>query len=89
MSYKANGVERLNIKEGSFVFETSKDKILIDICVDCYGEERHARLVESTVQNYEFKKYIEQIPNGPSALGLTFEFLKHPEAEYDPKLMGI
>lgn len=51
--------------------------------------QTYERLITSTKESYEFKEYTEEIPNGPSSLGLTFEFLRDSNSTFAPKLMGI
>jgi len=94
INYDVDGNQRLAIPQGSLVFETSKDKVVLEILLEKAKQESlqtedYDRLIGSTEESYEFKGYVESIPNGAAALGLTFEFFKHPDTNFTPKLMGI
>lgn len=93
MAYNVNGMERFGIPKGSFIFETQTEANIIELLLSNAKGKReqktYKRILTSTKESYPFKKYVEEIPNGAAALGLTFEFIKDPNSNYSPKLMGI
>ena len=96
LEYFIDGIKRIVIPSGSFIFETSKDSVLLEILLENYIKLKDLkqqnildRLVLSTKESYEFKNYIETIPFGSSAMAITFNFIQNPESEFPIKLMGI
>jgi mannosyl-oligosaccharide alpha-1,3-glucosidase len=93
LSYSVNGIERFAIPKGTFIFETQTEAKIIELLLSNSKGKRdpktYKRLLSSTKESYPFKKYVEEIPNGAAALGLTFEFIKDPNSNFPPKLMGI
>ncbi|CAI2380529.1 unnamed protein product [Moneuplotes crassus] len=90
LCYTVNGQQRLVIPANTFVFETSKDAELIRILAENSGaDEWLQKVLKSTSESYKFKGYTEQIPHGPSCVGLTLEHVKHVDSSFDLKLMGL
>ena len=93
LTYTVGSEERLKIPEGSFIFETESNvkiiEILLENTVSSKDKKQLEKIFKACYQNYEFKEYIEEIPNGPSSLGLSLEFIKHSESNFSPKLMGL
>ena len=94
--YKVDSIDKFKLCPDSFVFETKADTRIIEILIGFASDaqnqnktEIYQRLLKSTKESYEFKNYIETIPNGPTSVGATFEFINDPNSNFDLKLMGI